>query len=1019
MAGKVCPWLCSLCVFFFACAAAAYPVDLSAAGPAFFGVGAQSTAGSARLLVDYAAPQRDAVLDFLFKPQFGASLQHLKVEIGGDAQISCGAEASGQRAANATPNWTVGYEGWLMAEAKKRNPDLTLLGLVYAWPSWVNPNGSSPFASPSTEANAAAYVTNWVGGMRDSYNLSVDWVGLWNEREFTTSYVLTLRDALDAAGFAHTRIVGSDRFWDPFATAFMNSPALRNATAALSQHYPNCDAAGHGSQCPAHFPNAPAAHDAFGVPLFSSEDYSCWTDDNSAVHWASKLNNNFIGGNITFFSVWYLLTAFYPSVAFWNDGLLRATQPWSGHFELTPTLWATAHYTQFTQPTGWRYLRQGQGSGALDSGGTYVSLVDTLGHVTIVIEAAGGEGSLSKWSSSNCNAPEGLNFAPASSPQNATFALGGAAAPPTLALWRSRFQRGARTASAVFERLPDVVVGAGGEVSLVVEPDTVYTLSTFPGATRAAPAAVPPSAPFPLPYSDDFESLPLGRPGRFWADMHGGFQVAAGGGGQLLRQAVPAPACCNFIQSLGGPLGVSIIGAATWRDVEASVDVDVTSGFALVGVRAQFARSFFGGGLATPAGVFLAVSPAAWCFVLDVASLCGTSQGAGCVAWSPSACVLEGTLPINATRVAVGARGSVAWAAVDGTPLPGLANFTLPRAAVAFAGAGFVALGASFTDIGFDNVAIAATAPLPFAPAEGFMLRGMPCGDPGADAGSRWTLSPAGALALAANASLCLAPAASSGAELAACDTAAPGQAWAAGDASIANVASGLCLGAQGGYPGATSTVALVPCGDAERVYWSPGTGYIHTAAQDPLKMVCLGAWLPLPPPPPPPPPQAAAFVAAGTGVAVPAGGANASWAPEASCNHVALLDGASAPSYWLDVAIGAPFMDVGFCTPDINLNIVGPKDWMGFAAGKAWIYRASGEYQTAAPPPGQGVPYGAAFGEGDVVTAIRRSGTQIEFLLNNASQGIITLPPPGIPANVVGCADACGAATLCAREAL
>jgi hypothetical protein len=64
-------------------------------------------------------------------------------------------------------------------------------------------------------------------------------------------------------------------------------------------------------------------------------------------------------------------------------------------------------------------------------------------------------------------------------------------------------------------------------------------------------------------------------------------------------------------------------------------------------------------------------------------------------------------------------------------------------------------------------------------------------------------------------------------------------------------------------------------------------------------------------------------------------------------------------------------------------------------------------------------VPYGAAFGEGDVVTAIRRSGTQIEFLLNNASQGIITLPPPGIPANVVGCADACGAATLCAREAL
>ena len=60
-------------------AATTYEVDLSAAGPSFAGVGAQSTAGSARLLIDYPSEQRDAVLDFLFKPQYGASLQHLKV----------------------------------------------------------------------------------------------------------------------------------------------------------------------------------------------------------------------------------------------------------------------------------------------------------------------------------------------------------------------------------------------------------------------------------------------------------------------------------------------------------------------------------------------------------------------------------------------------------------------------------------------------------------------------------------------------------------------------------------------------------------------------------------------------------------------------------------------------------------------------------------------------------------------------------------------------------------------------
>ena len=1018
--------------------ATSYPVDLAAAGAEFRGVGAQSTAGSARLLIDYPAAQRDAVLDMLFLPQHGASLHHLKVEIGGDAQISCGAEASGQRSASGPADWAVGYEGWLFAEAKRRNPDIELLGLVYAWPAWVNSNGSSPFESPAAEANAAAYVSGWVRGMRDVYNVSVDWVGLWNEREYTSSYVLTLRATLDASGFGETRIVGSDRFWEPFATDFLNSSALRSAAAALSQHYPNCGADGRGSQCPGQVSrSAVEDNEQLGAPLFSTEDYSCWGDDDSAVHWASKLNSNYIGGNVTFFSVWHLISAFYPSVAFFNDGLLRAAQPWGGRFEVAPSLWATAHVTQFTQRRGWRYLRQGRGSGTLAGGGTFVSLVDALGNYTLVIEAAGA-GGLGSWSSDNCNAVDGLNYAPAAAAQNATFVLSAVGSVPrVLELWRSRFQRGNRTNSSLFERQPDVAVGADGVVSLLVEPDTVYTLSTLPGAAKGSPVA-PAPALFPLPYEDDFESLAPGRPGRFLSDMHGGFQIAlrsggggggggGGAGGQVLRQSAPANACCNFIQSLGGPLAVSIIGAATWRDIEASVDVALPdAGFAFVGVRGQFARGFFGGGLATPAGVFLVVSATECLLVLDVATLCGTAP-AKCDEWAPCAapsCVAQGSLPpmpANATRrLTVGALGGAVWALVDGIALPGAANVSLPASAAAAAGAGFVALGGSFSAIDFDNLTIMATAPAPATPAEGFVLRGLPCGDPASDAGARWTLSPGGgapqsSFILAANESLCLAAGADgASAVLAACDASARGQAWAVRlqpSAGVVNIASGLCLGAAAGaFPGALRVASLVPCASAlERLYWSPDTGYLHTPAQDPLQMVCLGAWAPPPPPPPPPPPQAAAFAAAGQGIAVPAGGASATWAGGASsCNHVALLSGASLPSFWLQDASDAEFVDVGFCTPDINLDIAGPADWMGYAAGKAWVYRASGAYRTAAPPPGQGVPYGAAFGRGDFVTAVRHSGSQIEFLLNGASQGNISLPPPGIPADVVGCAGVC-----------
>ena len=161
-----------------------YTVDGGRLGLPLNSIGAQSTAGTARLLIDYPEAQRAEILDLLFRPGYGASLQHLKVEIGGDAQISCGAEASPMRAppnsssAAQENNFDRGYEHWLMAEAKRRNPDIILLGLVYAWPSWVNPGGTgkTPYANNQTEQNAADYMAAWVGGVKSSHNLTVDWV---------------------------------------------------------------------------------------------------------------------------------------------------------------------------------------------------------------------------------------------------------------------------------------------------------------------------------------------------------------------------------------------------------------------------------------------------------------------------------------------------------------------------------------------------------------------------------------------------------------------------------------------------------------------------------------------------------------------------------------------------------------------------------------------------------------------------------------------------------------------------
>jgi hypothetical protein len=62
--------------------------------------------GNARYLEEYPAAQRAQILDYLFKPGYGASLQLLKLEIGGDGNSSDGAEPSIEHTAGHSARWT-------------------------------------------------------------------------------------------------------------------------------------------------------------------------------------------------------------------------------------------------------------------------------------------------------------------------------------------------------------------------------------------------------------------------------------------------------------------------------------------------------------------------------------------------------------------------------------------------------------------------------------------------------------------------------------------------------------------------------------------------------------------------------------------------------------------------------------------------------------------------------------------------------------------------------------------------
>ena len=74
-------WLL-LAVCILSLAQAAYVLDSSRPGPRFDGYGAISGGGAtSRLLFSYDEATVSNILDYLFKPQFGASIHHLKVEV--------------------------------------------------------------------------------------------------------------------------------------------------------------------------------------------------------------------------------------------------------------------------------------------------------------------------------------------------------------------------------------------------------------------------------------------------------------------------------------------------------------------------------------------------------------------------------------------------------------------------------------------------------------------------------------------------------------------------------------------------------------------------------------------------------------------------------------------------------------------------------------------------------------------------------------------------------------------------
>ena len=330
-------------------------------------------------------------------------------------------------------------------------------------------------------------------------------------------------------------------------------------------------------------------------------------------------------------------------------------------------MWASAHTTQFTEP-GWLYSPVGAGSGWLQSGGSYVTLVPPAAArasdgvsvpptMTMVIEKMDPAKSRCEW--------EGVGNSTTPQNETATFQLqGDLAAITTLHVWRSNLAGaggGSPNSGAgrpeVFVKLPQITVTAG-QFSIDLCTECVFTVTTLSTGEKGNFGTLPnvtgwSAATSTAGFFDDFESYNISSEAAYWSDMAGSWEIvdataweivdatAAANGmyddvaaaaaaetrvthpalhgrkGKVMRQMVPVQPIFGIRTEIR-PL--SMIGEKNWGDTNLTIDAMVEQQGSGVYIGVNF------NGLTTGPGYFLTVQGSRWSTALSIANIGSNSS---------------------------------------------------------------------------------------------------------------------------------------------------------------------------------------------------------------------------------------------------------------------------------------------------------------------------------------------------------------------------------------------------------
>ncbi|MCD7825814.1 MAG: leucine-rich repeat protein [Clostridiaceae bacterium] len=605
------------------------PVDV------FRGLGTVSCNNSSRLLLDYKEEHPDEyweIMNWLFNPETGCGLTHVKVELGCDQDTSSGAEPSTKRTEDEPANVSRGAGFHFAADAKSINPDITVDILRWGEPGWITNEKET-----DEEIYAARY--KWfketIDAVYDVYGMKIDYVGacqneksvsfpsisddgeINNTKDNAMKWTIYLSNALKSEederyDYSSIKIVVADEvsncavakclLYDIInqdeenpsvkeQVKYQLAKEFREAVDVVGTHYhTNYDNGKEGYSNPSNW--LKELNETYQKEIWNSEDSPSTTVSQNADN-ATNLDSPATGGNgildiaNRFINGYYYssmtMMEYQPSVAAYFSGsvyypkqLMSANHPWSGYYTVDASVPMTMHFTHFIKK-GWKYIDSAcYGDGEKDR-----PILNTTRNEMTAMDPETEDYSSVITNDSAYTRTYNISVTNLDS------------ASKEVAVWETKASGSTSNYDENWLRKIDTITptqGSDGIYTYTVEvaPYTIVTLTTTDGQKEYQEIAEMTSAndtsldqPLALEYTDDFEYADYsedylesrGGTPRYTTDLNGAFEVVEQNNGNhaLMQQIYDGNETVGWSGGAGADPSTSL-GDDTWANYQVSID---------------------------------------------------------------------------------------------------------------------------------------------------------------------------------------------------------------------------------------------------------------------------------------------------------------------------------------------------------------------------------------------------------------------------------------------------------------